>query len=49
MSLAGNVTCTAPEGYIEAGSETKTVSGSVDVNVTAAADKYIRVYDGTIL
>lgn len=48
-SLSGNVTCTATEGYIEAGSETKTVSGSVDVNVTAAADKYIRVYDGTIL
>ena len=48
-SLSGNVTCTAIEGYIEAGSETKTVSGSVDVNVTAAADKYIRVYDGTIL
>ena len=48
-SLSSNVTCTAVEGYIEAGSETKTVSGSVDVNVTAAADKYIRVYDGTIL
>ena len=48
-SLSGNVTCTAVEGYIESGSETKTVSGSVDVNVTAAADKYIRVYDGTIL
>lgn len=48
-SLSGNVTCTATEGYIEAGSETKTVSGDVDVNVTAAADKYIRVYDGTIL
>ena len=48
-SLSSNVTCTATEGYIEAGSETKTVSGSVDVNVTAAADKYIRVYDGTIL
>ena len=48
-SLSGNVTCTATEGYIEAGSETKTVSGSVDVNVTAAADKYIRVYDGAIL
>ena len=48
-SLSCNVTCTATEGYIEAGSETKTVSGSVDVNVAAAADKYIRVYDGTIL
>lgn len=48
-SLSCNVTCTAVEGYIESGSETKTVSGSVDVNVTAAADKYIRVYDGTIL
>ena len=48
-SLSSNVTCTATEGYIEAGSETKTVSGNVDVNVTAAADKYIRVYDGTIL
>ena len=48
-SLSGNVTCAATEGYIEASSVTKTVSGSVDVNVTAAADKYIRVYDGAIL
>lgn len=48
-SVSGVVTCTATEGYIESGSETKTVSGDVDVTVTAAAAKYIRVYDGTIL
>lgn len=48
-SVSGNVTCTATEGYIEAGTETKTVSGDVEVEVTAAAEKYIRVYDGTIL
>lgn len=48
-SVSGNVTCTATEGYIEAGTETKTVSGDVEVEVTKAAEKYIRVYDGTIL
>lgn len=48
-SVSGNVTCTATEGYIEAGTETKTVTGDVEVEVTAAAAKYIRVYDGTIL
>lgn len=48
-SVSGNVTCTATEGYIEAGTQTKTVSGNVGVDVTAAAAKYIRVYDGTIL
>lgn len=48
-SVSGNVTCTATEGYIEAGTETKTVEGTVEVEVTAAAEKYIRVYDGTIL
>lgn len=48
-SVSGNVTCTATEGYIEASQETKTVAGDVDVNVTAAAAKYIRVYDGSML
>lgn len=48
-SVSGTVTCTATEGYIEGGSETASISGEVDVTVTAAAAKYIRVYDGTIL
>lgn len=48
-SVSGTVKCTTTEGYIEASSETKTISGSVAVDVTAAAKKYIRVYDGTIL
>lgn len=48
-SVSGNVTCTATEGYIEASQETKTISGTVEVEVTPAAAKYIRVYDGTIL
>ena len=48
-SVSGTVTCTSTEGYIEASSETKSISGDVEVNVTAAANKYIRVYDGTIL
>lgn len=48
-SVSGTVTCTATEGYIEAGSKTASISGDVEVQVTAAAAKYIRVYDGTIL
>lgn len=48
-SVSGVVTCTSTEGYIEAGSETASIAGNVEVEVTAAAAKYIRVYDGTIL
>lgn len=48
-SVSGTVTCTATEGYIEAAQETASISGDVEVEVTAAANKYIRVYDGTIL
>lgn len=48
-SVSGVVTCTATEGYVEAGQETASVSGDVEVTVTPAAAKYIRVYDGTIL
>lgn len=48
-SVSGTVTCTSTEGYIEGGSETASIAGDVEVTVTAAADKYIRVYDGTIL
>lgn len=47
-SVVDNITCTATEGYIEAGTETVSVDESVDVEVTPSA-KYIRVYDGTIL
>lgn len=47
--VVGNVNCTSTEGYIEASTETKTVSGDVEVEVTAAANKYLRVYDGTIV
>ena len=48
-SVAGTVTCTVTEGYVEAASKTSSISGDVDVAVTAAAPKYIRVYDGAIL
>lgn len=48
-SVSGTVTCTSVEGYIENGSETASIAGDVEVEVTAAAPKYIRVYDGTIL
>lgn len=48
-SVSGVVTCTSTEGYIENGSQTASISGDVEVKVTAAADKYIRVYDGSIL
>lgn len=48
-SVSGTVTCTATEGYIEAGQQTASIAGDVEVEVTAAAAKYIKVYDGTIL
>lgn len=48
-SVSGTVTCTSTEGYIEASQETKSISGDVEVEVTAAAAKYIRIYDGSIL
>lgn len=48
-SVSGTVTCTAVEGYIESGLETKSISGNVNVTVTPAAAKYIRVYNGEIL
>lgn len=48
-SVTGVVTCTATEGYIEAGQKTASITGDVEVEVTAAAAKYIKVYDGTIL
>lgn len=48
-SVSGVVTCTSTEGYIEAGSKTATISGEVDVEIAEASDKYIRVYDGSLL
>lgn len=48
-SVRGTVTCTSTEGYITASSKTASISGNVEVEVTAAAPKYIRVYDGSIL
>lgn len=48
-SVSGTVDCTAVEGYIESGKETKSISGEVAVEVTDAAAKYIRVYGGEIL
>lgn len=48
-SVSGTVDCTAVEGYIESGKETKSISGEVAVEVTAAAAKYIRVYGGEII
>ena len=48
-SVSGTVTCTSTEGYITASSKTASISGNVEVDVTDAAPKYIRVYDGSIL
>lgn len=48
-SVSGTVTCTSTEGYIEADSKTASIAEEVEVEVTAAAAKYIRIYDGTIL
>ena len=48
-SVSGTVTCRSTEGYITASEKTASISGEVEVEVTAAAPKYIRVYDGSIL
>lgn len=48
-SVSGTVTCTSTEGYIENGTKTASIAGDVQVEVTAAAPKYIKVYDGSIL
>ena len=48
-SVSGTVTCTVTEGYVESDQQTASISGNVEVEVTPAASKYIRVYDGTIL
>lgn len=48
-SVSGVVTCTATEGYIEAGQKTASIAGDVEVEVTAAPAKYIKVYGGEIL
>lgn len=48
-SVSGTVTCTATEGYIESSQQTASITGDVDVDVTEAAKKYIRIYDGTII
>lgn len=47
-SVAGTVTCTTTEGYVEAGSKTGSINGSVGVDVTKTA-KYIKVYGGETL
>lgn len=48
-SVSGTVTCTASEGYIETGAETKSISGNVSVSVSDANSKYIRIYDGSFI
>lgn len=45
-TFSNTVTCTATEGYIEAGTKNATVSGTVDVNVSPATAKYIKIYEG---
>lgn len=42
-------TCTVAEGYVSADSKTTTISENVAVTATAAAPKYIKIYDGAIL
>lgn len=48
-SVSGNVVCDITEGYVETAQEKTNVSGEVEVDVTDAKPKYIKVYDGTIL
>lgn len=47
-SVSGTVTCTTSEGYVEAGSKTSSINGTVGVTVTKTP-KYIKVYGGETL
>lgn len=42
-------TCTVAEGYVSADTKTTVISENVAVKATAAAPKYIKIYDGSIL
>ncbi len=42
-------TCTVAEGYVSADTKTTVISENVAVTATAAAPKYIKIYDGSIL
>lgn len=42
-------TCTVAEGYVSADTKTTIISENVTVTATAAAPKYIKIYDGSIL
>lgn len=42
-------TCTVAEGYVSADTKTTIISENVAVTATAAAPKYIKIYDGSIL
>lgn len=42
-------TCTVAEGYVSADTKTTLISENVAVTTTAAAPKYIKIYDGSVL
>lgn len=48
-SVKTSSTCTVAEGYVTAESKTTTITESVEVTPTAAATKYIKIYEGAIL
>lgn len=48
-SVTQNIKCTATEGYISADASTVSVEETVAVDTITEANKYIRVYDGSIL
>lgn len=48
-SVKTSSTCTVEEGYVTAESKTTTITEVVEVTPTAAATKYIKIYEGAIL
>lgn len=48
-SVKTSSTCTVEEGYVTAESKTTTITEAVEVTPTAAATKYIKIYEGAIL
>lgn len=47
-SVTAKAKCTTTEGYITSGTKTLNINEAVSVNKTAAQNKYIKIYDGTI-
>ena len=47
-TYSSNVNCTSTEGYITATTKTQHVSATVGVDVTAAGNRYIKIYNGEL-